>query len=126
MMFTLNRDRVVPTMAGRSIEFKKNVPTHVPPQCHAEVIAACAIPESEIEEPKGLLPVAPAGTERLNAIKAALQAVAARGQREDFTASGAPHLGVLAGILGFAIDQRERDAVWTEMLNAEVGDTVHE
>ena len=42
MKFTLNRDRVHASVLGLSVEFKKGVPTHVPPELYAEVQAAIA------------------------------------------------------------------------------------
>lgn len=50
MKFTLNRDRVHASVLGLSVEFKKGVPTHVPPELYAEVQAIGAVPEDEIVE----------------------------------------------------------------------------
>ena len=48
MKFTLNRDRVHASVLGLSVEFKKGVPTHVPPELYAEVQAVGAVPEDEM------------------------------------------------------------------------------
>ena len=48
MKFTLNRDRVHASVLGLSVEFKKGVPTHVPPELYAEVQAFGAVPDDEI------------------------------------------------------------------------------
>ena len=46
MKFTLNRDRVHASVLGLSVEFKKGVPTHVPPELYAEVQAFGAVPDA--------------------------------------------------------------------------------
>jgi hypothetical protein len=45
MNFILNRDRTVVSTLGHSVEFKKGVPTYVPPVLYAEVSAVGAMPE---------------------------------------------------------------------------------
>ena len=50
MKFTLNRDRVHASVLGLSVEFRKGVPTHVPPELYAEVQAIGAVPDDEIED----------------------------------------------------------------------------
>ena len=34
-------------------------------------------------------------------------------QRESFMASGSPHIKALSAVIGFVIDAKERDALWT-------------
>ena len=50
MKFTLNRTRTLASLVGVSIEFVKDVPTHVPPEMYAEVMAAGATPVEEITD----------------------------------------------------------------------------
>ena len=47
MKFIFYRDKVVATTMGHVIGFKKGEPTHVPPECIKEVIAAGGMPEDE-------------------------------------------------------------------------------
>lgn len=116
MKFTLNRDRVLASVLGLSIEFKKDVPTHVPPELYAEVQAIGAVPEEEIEEKKPVSaskePADP--NKRKEEIFAAFEMLALRNERTDFTAGGAPRDQALESILGWKLSAKERDALWTE------------
>jgi len=114
MKFVMNRDRVVVTRLGRSFEFKKNEPLHVPPMCWAEVQAAGAAPEEDLPEDSAKSTV-PTGEARTAAITEAMKAMVVEGVREHFTAAGAPHTTALSQKLGFAVDAKERDAVWTAL-----------
>lgn len=119
MKFTMQRDRVIATTMGHAIEFKKGVPTHVPPECWAIVQQHGAIPEEDIPDPevKALAPSDP--IERKNAIKKAMTTIVARNQREDFTAAGLPHTKVVSMEVKFPIDSKERDLVWDELRSAD-------
>lgn len=113
MNFTMQRDRIVVSMSGRAIEFIKGVPTHVPQQCWAEVQAQGAVPEEDIPEPDKKGAEAPQGAERAAAIAKAIEHMVLRGERNDFTASGAPQAGALSLECGFTVDAKERDEAWT-------------
>ena len=119
MKFTLHRNAVIATKTGRAIEFVKGVATHVPPQCWPDVQAAGAIPEDELPEPEQILPATPQGEDRAQKIIDAINAMVIRNEREDFTASGAPHCAVLSRVVGFNVDVRERDDIWQKMRNEE-------
>lgn len=117
MKFTLNRDRVHASVMGLSVEFKKGVPTHVPPELYAEVQAIGAVPEDELDEAvtaaaKTNEPVDP--NKRKDDVFAAFEMLALRNSREDFTAGGAPRDNALESILGWKISAKERDVLWTE------------
>lgn len=117
MNFTLNRDRTVVSTLGHSVEFKKGVPTYVPPELYAEVSAVGAMPEHELteEEVKKTAPAEPADpAEREAAVFAAFEGIMLRGRREDFTAGGAPHPKVLAQALGWTLHNKERDILWAK------------
>jgi hypothetical protein len=116
MKFVLNRSRVMASTCGLAVEFVKGEPTHVPPAMYAEVIAAGGVSEEEIDlEPKGAdanaEPVDP--TVRQADIFKAFETITLRGRREDFTASGAPHAKAMSTILGWTLQNKERDTAWT-------------
>ena len=48
MEFVLNRNKTVSSTKGHTIEFIKDVPTHVPAEMHSEVMAIGAIPTDEL------------------------------------------------------------------------------
>ena len=118
MKFTLNRDKVVSSRYGHAVEFKKGEATHVPPEMYAEVQAIGAQPDEDLnldaDGPKGSIePNDP--LRRRAAMGLAFEALVLRNQREDFTASGAPHNAVLAKELGWnAVHAQERDEAWQE------------
>lgn len=118
MNFILNRDRVVASLCGRSVEFKKGVPTYVPPAMHKDVIAIGAVPEDELPDDEKKAPEMTA-EERKAKITEAMKTMLAENKREDFTATGIPHNKALSTRVGFAVDARERDAVWGELNKAE-------
>lgn len=117
MKFVLHKTRVVASTMGLAIEFEKGVPMFVPPYMYNEVLAIGAVPESELAEddlktgnPGEIVePVA-----RKEAIMKALEAIALRNVREEFTAGGAPHNAVLAKELGWPVPAKERDTSWAE------------
>ena len=116
MKFILNRDRVHASLLGLSVEFKKGVPTHVPPELYAEVQAFGAVPEDEIVGASPTVktnePADP--VKRKDDIFAAFEMLALRNTREDFTAGGAPRDQVLESMLGWKLSAKERDMLWTE------------
>lgn len=116
MRFMLPRNRTLVSTCGLSIEFKKGEYHLVPPAMYADVIAAGGVSEEEIPEdemPKG--PAAPEDAlKREEAMFAVFEAVVLRGQREDFTAGGAPHNAVMSRELGWAVSAKERDTAWAK------------
>lgn len=121
MKFTFQRDRVIASKFGHSIFFPKGVPTHVPPEMVAEVVAAGGISDEEVDldPPKPVEgktePVDP--TERKKAVFAAFEAMILRNRREEFTAAGVPHGRSLAKELGWSLPNQERDLLWVEFHN---------
>lgn len=116
MEFTLNRNKVVTSTKGHTIEFIKDVPVRVPPEMHSEVMAIGAIPCDELpaeDEVKTAEPNDP--TERKNLIKKTMEQLVIRDKREDFTASGLPDVRALKELMGFGINHKERDALWAEL-----------
>lgn len=116
MKFVMQRNRTIVSTSGHAIEFKKGELVHVPPAMYEEVMAAGAIPEEELDLDPKTNPEAPEPTDpsvRQSAIFEAFETVTLRGKREDFTAAGAPHAKVLSQILGWTVQNKERDAAWT-------------
>lgn len=116
MNYTSYRNLTHASLSGGSVEFKKGVPTYAPPRMHAELVALGCIPEEQIDEPEALPSDEPTDpTARETALFAMFAKLTQRGRREDFTAVGAPHVGVLAEELGWAkLQGKERDAAWTK------------
>lgn len=115
MKFVLHKDRVVPTRHGHTIDFKKGVLTHVPPECHDDVIAIGAVPETEFEPepPKNSNePTDPA--ERKAKLMAGFAVIVKINGRESFAANGAPKPAALFEQVGFHIEQRELTTLWLE------------
>lgn len=116
MKFTLHRDRVLASVLGLSVEFKKGVPTHVPPELHNEALAIGAEPEDELVEEKPATktnePADP--NKRKEEIFAAFDMLALRNERTDFTAGGAPRDQALESVLGWKLSAKERDILWAE------------
>lgn len=120
MMMQLNRDHIVVSKSGPSIQFKKGVPTHVPPRLVPEVLAvggesvetdkdAEKAALAEINAAKSLL------DERAPKVEAAVKALLARNQRGDFTAGGRPNLNVLFKESGLTVDAEELDPIWNKV-----------
>jgi hypothetical protein len=123
MKFVFQRNRVVASLYGHVLDFKKGVPTHVPPECYAEVVAAGGIPEDgeelDLDPPKKEAkqePVDPVS--RKKAIFDAFETLSLRGKRTDFTAGGAPHGKALEAELGWNVSNKERDLLWVEFQTA--------
>lgn len=113
MKFVLNRNRTVSSVLGHTIEFKKNEPTYVPKELWAEVQAIGAIPESEIiEEARAATSEPGDPAVREAAIMMAFEQLVLGAKRESFSGTGVPHAKALISQMGFAIDNKERDALW--------------
>ncbi len=116
MKFTLNRNHVLVSLIGRSVEFVKDKPTHVPPELYAEVKAIGAQPEDDLPEPADAPKTKEPQDEATRKEEAfvAFEALALRGDRNDFTAGGVPHGTALESLLGWKLPAKERDAYWAE------------
>lgn len=116
MKFTLNRNFVLASVLGRSVEFVKGQATHVPPELYAEVQAIGAVPEDELpvqeDGPKTKEPQT--AEARKEEAFIAFDSLALRGDRADFTAGGAPTLPALESLLGWSLSAKERDTLWAE------------
>lgn len=122
----LSRDRTIPTLSGHIIKFKKDDPTYVPPPAVAECMGKGASPFEGEEVPESSddneIPQPPSEsidpTARRAAIVEAIGTLVARNTRGDFDASGKPHPKAISQLVGFTVDARERNTVWTELQEA--------
>ncbi|WP_025915514.1 hypothetical protein [Herminiimonas sp. CN] len=115
MKFVLNRNKIIVSLQGHAIEFKKGEPTHVPHALWAEVQAVGALPEDELPEEIRTASKEPLDPiERKGLIFAAFEQLVLDAKRESFTGTGVPHAKALAAQMGFIIDNKERDALWAE------------
>ena len=113
----LNRDYVLITVFGRSIEFVKGVPTHVPPICWAAAIGIGAVPEDGSDPdtlPKDKKSDHLVGVDRDKAIEKAILDIVDRNEREDFTAAGSPTVEAMSKALGFKVAGREIATAWNK------------
>lgn len=113
MDYIAPRNMTVASICGRSVAFQKGVPTYCPPQMHADLIAVGVVPAEEIPEEETVESTEPqVPAEREAALFDTFKKIVLRGKREEFTATGVPHLSVLAMALGWAVHAKERDAAW--------------
>lgn len=118
----LQRDRVVATMSGHHIAFKKGEETYVPPPAIAECMAVGAVPIEDFEAPAEENaapvenPVATDPAQRKEAILKAFEQLRQRNARGDFDAAGKPHPKAISTIVGFTVEAKERNVVWTEYM----------
>lgn len=115
MKFTMRRDRVIVGL-GHAIEFTKDVPTYVPPELRKLVYESGGEPadaNAVIDEPVKSNPGEPQDPEeRREQLLEAIAALVEGGNRDDFTAAGAPHTKALTGLLGWQPTAQERDEAW--------------
>lgn len=121
----LNRNYVLTTTMGHSIEFKKGEPVHVPPVMYSAAIAIGAqpidgsdpnvLPEEVVKK----YPTDPAI--RTGDILAAIEQLVAQNERKDFTAAGTPSVKAVEREVGYDVDAREVQAVWQQYNNKKAG-----
>ena len=114
-LFTLNRNHVLTSLSGRSVEFVKGVPTHVPPMMIKEALAIGANPaegtEADLSEPE--VKKAPTDPDvRSAAIMEAVEKLAAQNDREAFTAAGSPTAKAVSALVGYTVAAQEVKKVW--------------
>lgn len=123
MLFVSKRERYVASTMGHTIHFKAGEPTYVPPTMHKEIMDLGIDPvdddyDPDAEKKAADIPMMPADpAEREAAVFQVFDKVVLRGVREEFDASGAPHLKIVTKELGWKMTQRERDALWTKFKN---------
>ena len=115
--FVLNRNYTLRSLTGHSVQFKKGVPTFVPPGTMREVVSLGAErvdgpTEPAVDDDTVKLPTEPTGEDRAKLILDLFTKLIERNAREDFTAQGAPHVKAIKEHLNFKVDNKERDLLW--------------
>ena len=132
--YVLHRNYTLVTLTGRSIEFIKGKPTHVPPDCVKAAVGIGAVPADgsdpniQLEGDEVLTRAPTDPQERLEKIIEVVRNLVIRNERDDFTAAGIPSPKVVSRILGWKADLREvnnayrtySEQVGEEMAQAEV------
>lgn len=117
VMFTMPRDYTLAEY-GHIVVFEKGKAKAVPPILHKHALAAGAQPSRSLEEEETVVqnkePVDPA--EREKEVFAGFDALKARSRRTDFNGANKPNTGPLKEVLGWEIDPRERDELWSKYL----------
>lgn len=115
------RNVTLRTLSGYCVKFKKNEPAMVPMNCVEEAMAIGAVPvepkDIEPEEPK--FTPEPVGLEREEAIMTAMDMLVEENARNKFTAGGKPTRAAMRDALGFEIDNREINQMWSKYKNTE-------
>lgn len=120
-LLVMHRDLHVTSLIGYTYTFKKGEPQMVVADMVEECMRYGAVPPegAEVAETEDTPRRAtPRGADRHNKIKDAIEDLVDRNDRGDFGASGAPNLRALEATLGFKVDKRERDSIWSEVNEA--------
>lgn len=116
--FVLNRNATIISKLGFTIHFDKGIPASVPNICIPEVLAIGAervdAPQDAGMEDAKVVAADPIGAEREALLFACFDDIVATNKREDFTAQGVPHVKAIKVMLGFTVDNKERDKAWAD------------
>jgi hypothetical protein len=120
MKLVLNRDYVMVTNSGRSYEFKKGVPTHVPAMfAQAAInIGAEAVSEDKDEANQLMLDAdleEKARLQREPKLREILVSMIERNESGDFTAGGKPNTGKVQKRFGEPVDRAEVEALFAQV-----------
>lgn len=121
----LRRNYVMTSSFGHSIEFIKDVPTHVPDFIYHEALAIGAQTEDGttvdmIGEPTSdKTPNDP--VERSRLITMAIEDIVERNERREFTAAGSPSVKAVERAVGFDVDAREIQTLWQKYHDDKAG-----
>lgn len=120
MELVLNRKYCLVSLTGHAIQFEKDVKTKVPACMVHEAMAIGAIPvedlEAEPEEVKTVHELDP--LKREGEIMSAFKIIVERAQRNDFSAAGRPHAKAVSKLVGYDVDNTERDRLWDKHVEA--------
>ena len=119
ILMVLNRRANLASTLGHVISFYKDKPVAVPPLLVREAINMGAIPadkavniEEELEEARPTQPVDP--SERLTAIRSAIDDMVSENLRDDFTAASTPKVKNVSKRVGYKVDSTEVKTAWNE------------
>lgn len=117
----MQRDKTVACLSGHIIPFKKGEAIYVPPGAVAECMAVGAVPleDALVEDDENKAPpLVTDPAERKRLILEAFETLRKRDARGDFDAGGKPHPKAVSQLVGFTVDSKERNAIWTEHMEA--------
>lgn len=103
---------------GYGVEFKKDVPTFVPPLLHTEAMrcGAVALDADSVEHVKAA-PIRQAeaqGETRIEAISRAMDTLVKKNERMSFGADGLPTLRAIHRMTGIDLEINERNSIWKD------------
>ena len=114
--YVLNRNFVLRSMTGHSVNFVKNVPTFVPALIERE---ARGIGAERVDgaNPNMLDPESPevaplSHDERAEQIRTAFALLTERNDSKDFTGAGVPSVKAVEKLVDFDVDRNEVVALW--------------
>ena len=114
--YVLNRNFVLRSMTGHSVNFVKNVPTFVPALIERE---ARGIGAERVDgaNPDMLAPESPevaplSHDERAEQIRTAFALLTERNDSKDFTGAGVPSVKAVEKLVDFDVDRNEVVALW--------------
>jgi len=116
--FSLHRTHTLSTTTGHVINFVKGEVTWVPDVAVPFAVAIGAVPTVPLDadldplpaDPKPLVSLSPA--EREEKYFEAFATIVNRGRRDDFLASGLPHIKKIEELTGMQVAASERDEMW--------------
>lgn len=115
-----SRTFVLVSTLGHAIQFRKNEETTIPAVLMSEALSQGVVPIEDDDLPQD--PVAEDGAPidpmvRRAEIKAGIEALKARNQRDDFGATGNPKVAALEKFLGWKASGKEIEAMIQEINN---------
>lgn len=116
------RARTLRSLSGAVIPFTKNQKQLIPARLLEEAVAIGLVPADEVDVELGAEPVRGkqlSEDERDIKIKAAIETIIARNERDDWNGSGKPAKLVVSTIVGFQADQRVVNRIYGEILDAQ-------
>lgn len=124
MKFVSNRNIVVRSTSGHSIDFKKGEPTYVPPQMREFVLEKGILPvdgeglpvdpaeNTVVLEEKPILLAPDDGDELDKQILAVVEKIVSRNNADDFAGGGCPSAKAVSHALHYKVDQKSVKKVW--------------
>lgn len=113
----LNRNFILSSTKGHTIEFVKDQPVHIPPALYSEVLALGAVAvdgEISIGDDSDSKQKYVDPDQRPSLVYAAIDHIVTKNERDDFTAAGAPTVKAVQQIVGFKITSDEIAVAWQE------------
>lgn len=117
MEMVLNRNYTMSTTLGHNIQFKRGVPTHIPPILRSQAISIGAVPadgsDPDVLQDDVIANAAPIDPlERTDEVRKAIENIVRRNERLDFTAAGIPTVAAVSLAAGWKVSAREIANEW--------------